>query len=89
MWECRRGGGLMLESDGSITVSSVTVRCAGFKRDEIELNRFGRGLSGLEDVGWLSCASEKLRFLLGPVYGPSVRWSSGDDSSAVEDDDGS
>ena len=86
MWECRRGGGLMLESDGSITVSSVTGRCAGFNNDDIELNRFGRGLSGVEGMGWFSCASEKLRFLLGPEYGLSVRWSSGDDSSA---DDGS
>lgn len=56
----------MLESDGSMTVSSVTGRCAGFSNDEIELKRFGRGLSGVEDVGWFSCASEKLRFLLGP-----------------------
>ena len=86
MWECRRGGGLMLESDGSITVSSVTGRWAGFNRDDIELNRFGRGLSGVAEMGWFSCASEKLRFLLGPEYGLSVRWRSGDDSSA---DDGS
>ena len=87
MWECRRGGGLMLESDGSMTVSSVTGgRCAGFKSDDIELNRFGRGLSGVEDVGWFSCASEKLRFLLGPEYGVSVRWSSGENSRANADD---
>lgn len=85
MWECRRCGGLMLERDGSMTVSSVTDRCAGFRSDEIELSRFGRGLSGAEDVGWFSCASEKLRFLLAPEYGLSVRWSSGEDSSAADD----
>ena len=62
--------------------SSATDRCAGFSSDEIELSRFGRGLSGADDRGWVSCASEKLRFLLEPVYGLNVRGSSGPDSSA-------
>lgn len=82
MWECRRGGWLMLEREGSIMVSSAAGRCAGLRSDEIELSRFGRGLSGVEDVRWFSWASEKLRFLLGPGYGLSVRWSSADDPGA-------
>lgn len=57
------------EREGSIMMSSAAVRCCvGLRREDIELRRLGRGLSGFDGEeelgGWFSCASEKLRFLL-------------------------